>query len=294
MLALLPVVLAAVSFQPAQPEAQPLLVSTAWLAERLQDPRLVLFHIGDRVSRPLYDAGHIPGAQFLSPTLEWSTPRMEGTLALELPEPATLDSLLEARGISDDSRVVLYAAQQYFTPATRGLFTLEYAGLRGRVSLLDGGLEAWKAEGRPLATAEPAPARGRLTLRPDSSMLADAGYVSARLRDPAVRILDARDTSFYYGRETRQGRNGRIPGAASVPFSTLIDSTGRFRSAVQLRAQFEAAGVRAGQAVVTYCHIGQQASLTWFAARLLGHPAKLYDGSFQDWARREELPVEKP
>lgn len=292
MASLLPFALFLLAAQPAEP--QPLVVSPAWLAERLQDPRLVLFHIGDRASRPVYEAGHIPGAQFLSPTLEWSTPRVEGTLNLELPDPALLDSLLEARGISDASRIVLYAAQQYHTPTSRALFTLEYAGLRGRVSLLDGGLEAWKAEGRPLSTEETVPVRGSLTIRPDQSLLVDAGYVSTHLRDPGVRIVDARDTSFYNGRETRQGRNGHIPGAASLPFSTIVDSSGRFRSPVQLRAQFESAGVREGQTVVTYCHIGQQASLVWFAARLVGLPARLYDGSFQDWARRTELRVERP
>ncbi|HEV8149496.1 MAG TPA: sulfurtransferase [Gemmatimonadales bacterium] len=271
---------------------QPLVVSTAWLADHLHDKGLVIFQIGDRASRPSYDAGHIPGAQFLSPGTEFSTPRVEGALALELPPVAVLDSVLEARGVSDDSRIVLYAAQQYFSPTARALFTLEYLGLRGRVSILDGGLEAWKAEGRGLSTAEPQPIRGSFTPHPRSELVVDAGFVNEHLADRAIRIVDARDTSFYNGRDTRQGRNGHIPGAVSIPFSTIVDSSGKFREPVQLRAQFAEAGVRDGQTVVTYCHIGQQASLVWFAARLLGFNAKLYDGSFQDWAGRKELPVE--
>ncbi|MGQ0703533.1 MAG: sulfurtransferase [Gemmatimonadales bacterium] len=277
--------------QPSRPEPdqQPLVVTTAWLAGRLPDPRLVIFQVGDRAG---YDAGHIPGAQFLAPTTEWSTPRLEGQLFLELPALAVLDSAFEARGISDESRVVVYVAGQAVSAATRALFTLEYAGLRGRGSILDGGLAAWKAEGRPLSTEAPRVSAGKFTPRPDSVLVVDAGYVSARLRDSRVRIVDARDTSFYHGRETGQGRNGHIPGAASFPFQAVLDSTGRFRPVSLLKAQFAEAGVSENQTVVTYCHIGQQATVVWFAARLVGVPARLYDGSFQDWAKRGELPVE--
>jgi thiosulfate/3-mercaptopyruvate sulfurtransferase len=270
---------------------EPLLVSTAWLSRHLHDPRLVILHVGEKAG---YEAAHIPGARYLAPVVELSTPRVEGQLFLELPSRAVLDSVLSAKGISNDSRVVLCPADGYgyFTAAARALFTLEYAGLRGRVSILDGGFEAWKREGLPVTRDVPPIAAGRFTTRPDSSLVVEAEFVHARLTDPRVRIVDARDSSYYNGRETRQGRNGHIPGAASIPFLTITDSTGRFRPVSRLRAQFAQAGVRPGQTVVTYCHIGQQASLVWFAARLLGYPARLYDGSFQDWARRTDLPVE--
>jgi thiosulfate/3-mercaptopyruvate sulfurtransferase len=285
--------LAATSPAPSQAGA-PLIVSTAWLAQHLSDRDLVIFHIGDQTVRPVYDEGHIPGAQFLNPFQELSTPRVEGALFLELPSAEVLDSVLEARGISDHSRIVLYSARQYFTPTSRTLFTLEYAGLAGRVSILDGGLEVWKNEGRAITTEVPAPARGRLRVRPDPAIVADADFVRANLESSKVRLVDARDTSFYNGRETRQGRNGHIPGAVSMPFTTMVDSSGKFRSIAVLRAQFAAVGVQPGQTVVTYCHIGQQASLVWFMARVLGYDAKMYDGSFQDWAARAELPVVNP
>lgn len=280
---------------PAPPQSgAPLIVTTAWLAQHLSDRDLVLFHIGDQTSKPVYDEGHIPGAQFLNPFQELSTPRVEGALFLELPSAEVLDSVLEARGISDNSRIVLYSARQYFTPTSRTLFTLEYAGLTGRVSILDGGLEAWKSEGRAVTTEVPAPARGRLSVRPNRAIVADADFVRASLENSKVRLVDARDTSFYNGRETRQGRNGHIKGAVSMPFTTMVDSSGKFRSSAVLQAQFAAAGVQPGQTVVTYCHIGQQASLVWFMARVLGYDAKMYDGSFQDWAARAELPVVNP
>ena len=272
----------------------PLVVSTAWLADHLQDKNLIVFHIGDRSTRPLYDSTHIPGAQFLAPLNEFSTPRAEGTLILELPSVATLDSVFESKGISDDSQIVLYFAREYFSPTSRAFFTFEYMGLAGRVSILDGGLEAWRKEGRPVTAEVPAVTPSRFTPNPHPELVADAGFVKAHLEDKAVRIVDARDTSFYNGKETRQGRNGHIPGAASLYFGRIVDSSGKFLSPVELKAVFAAAGVQQGQTVVTYCHIGQQASFVWFAARYLGFPARLYDGSFQDWAARTELPVVNP
>lgn len=279
---------------PPRSAAEPLVVSTAWLAEHLHDKNLILFHIGDRGSRPVYDSAHIAGAQFLAPLSEFSTPRVEGALVLELPSVETLDSVLESKGVSNDSHIVLYFARQYFSPTSRAVFTLEYMGLAGRVSILDGGLEAWKAEGRPVTAEVPAVSPGHFTPHPHPELVANADYVKGHLEDKAVRIVDARDTAFYNGHETRQGRNGHIPGAASLYFGRVVDSTGKFLSPVQLKAVFADAGVQPGQTVVTYCHIGQQASFVWFAARYLGYNAKLYDGSFQDWAARTDLPVVNP
>jgi thiosulfate/3-mercaptopyruvate sulfurtransferase len=285
--------LAALTAMPPAPRsAEPLLVTTSWLAEHLEDRGLVIFHIGDRASRPGYDAGHIPGAQFLAPLSEFSTPRVEGTLSLELPSAEVLDSVLESKGISNDSRVVVYWAQEYYSPTSRALFTLEYAGLAGRVSILDGGLEVWKQEGRPISTEVPTVARGNFTVHPNPAMVADAEYVQGHLEDRKVRIVDARDTVFYLGTSQNPNSNGHIPGAASIPFGTMVDSSRMLAPAV-LKREFAAAGIKEGQTVVTYCHIGQQATVVWFAARLLGYDAKLYDGSFQDWAKRA-LPVENP
>ena len=278
----------------AHPAPEPLVVSTAWLAAHLHYKGLVLFQIGDRATRAVYDSAHIAGAQFLAPLSEFSTPRVEGRLNLELPSVEILDSVLESKGISNDSRVVLYFAREYFSPTSRAVFTLEYMGLAGRVSILDGGLEAWQAEGRPVTAEAPVVPPGHFTAHPHPELVADAEYVKAHLEDRAVRIVDARDTVFYNGRDTHQGRNGHIPGAASLYFGRVVDSTGKFLSPAQLKGVFADAGVQSGQTVVTYCHIGQQASFVWFAARYLGFNAKLYDGSFQDWAARTELPVINP
>lgn len=284
--------LAAATQAPAQ--QAPLLVTTEWLAANLRAPGLVVFHIGDPRSRPTYDAGHIPGAQFLNPFTDLSASAVEGGLRLELPSAEHFDSVLEARGVSDQSRVVLYTSDKYFTPASRAFFALEYAGLRGRVTLLDGGLEAWKAEGRTLTAEIPSPARTSFTPRLQQQLVVDADFLKTRLEDPAFAIIDARDTAFYKGAETRQGRNGHIPGAKNLPFSTVMQADGKFKDPATLSGMLANAGATSGKTVVTYCHIGQQASLVWFTARLAGFDAKIYDGSFQDWARRTELPVISP
>jgi thiosulfate/3-mercaptopyruvate sulfurtransferase len=284
--------LAAAVQTPAQPA--PVLVTTDWLAANLRAPGLVLFHIGDPRSRATYDAGHIPGAQFLNPFTDLSAPAVEGGLRLELPSAEHLDSVLEARGVSDNSRVVLYTSDKYFTPASRAFFALEYAGLRGRVSLLDGGLETWKVEARTVTADLPAPPRGNFTPRLQTQMVVDADFLKTRLEDPALALIDARDTSFYRGAETRQGRNGHIPGAKNVPFNTVMLDNGKFKDPTTLAAMLADAGATSGKTVITYCHIGQQASLVWFTARIAGFDAKIYDGSFQDWARRTELPVISP
>jgi thiosulfate/3-mercaptopyruvate sulfurtransferase len=122
----------------------------------------------------------------------------------------------------------------------------------------------------------------------------DAAWVSGNINKPGVAILDARDAKFYTGESAgSMPRAGHIPSAKSIPFSTLVEDSNKFKNPEALRALFSTAGVKPKDSVATYCHIGQQASLLYFVARYLGYDAHLYDGSFQDWSNRSELPVEK-
>ena len=293
-------IVAGIDRPPARPPASPpdlaILVTVDWLSQHLDDPDLVIFHIGDNASKRTYDAGHIPGAQFLNPFSEIAAPNQgSGGLALELPLVAQLDSVLESKGVSNSSRIVLYSADQYFTPTSRAFFTLEYAGLAGRVVMLDGGLEAWRAAGKPVTPEVPTPRRGSFTPNLKPEMVVDATWVKGHLNDPKVQIIDARTPNFYNGAETRQARVGRIPGATNVPFGSVMkEGSTTFKDIDALKAILKSAGAEEGETVVTYCHIGQQASLIWFAARLLGYDAKLYDGSMQDWSARREMPIEAP
>ena len=268
-------------------------VSTEWLASQLSDPDLVLLHVGDTAE---YSREHIPGARHVAMrSVSTTSHDHEQGLMLELPEPDSLRARLEALGISDRSRIVVYYGNDWVTPATRVIFTLDHAGLGARTSLLDGGMPAWKQEGRRVTGDVTTARRGRLSGLRTRSLTVDAEWVRSHIGKPGTRVVDGREAVFYDGIEAGGGgRNGHIAGAGSIPFTSVFNDSLRLRSPAELRAIFARGGVAPGDTVVAYCHIGQQATAVLFAARSLGHPVRLYDGSFQDWARRPEFPVDNP
>jgi len=266
-----------------------MIVSTEWLAKHLNDDSLVLLQVGEKKE---FDEAHIPGAQFIQ-LPDISTPRGQG-LTLELPPVDQLKAAFEKFGVNDRSRIVVYFGKDWVTPTARVFMTLDYLGLGDRTSILDGGLPAWRAEERAV-TAEVRPVKpGSFTPHPNAKLVVDAAWVNANLSKPGIAILDARAAKFYTGEDAGQmPRGGHIPRAKSIPFSTLLNETNKFKTPDALRALFSTAGVKENDSVATYCHIGQQASLLYFVARYLGYDAHVYDGSFQDWSNRSELPVEK-
>lgn len=268
---------------------QSMIVSTEWLAKHLNDEGLVLLHVGDQKE---YDAAHIPGAQYIQLS-DISTPRGQG-LALELPPVDQLKAAFEKFGVTDKSRIIVYFGKDWVTPTSRVYFTLDYLGLGDRTSILDGGLPAWIAEKRPVTAEVKQTKAGNFTPHPNANLVVNADWVKANLSKPGVAILDARDAKFYTGQaDGGMPRAGHIPSAKSIPFGTLVEESNKFKSPDALRALFDNAGVKPKDSVATYCHIGQQASLLYFVAKYLGYDAHLYDGSFQDWSKHSELPVEK-
>jgi thiosulfate/3-mercaptopyruvate sulfurtransferase len=257
----------------------------------------VILHVGDPKE---YAASHIPGARFAAMgDVSVSDHSDPNALMLEMPLTDTLRAHLAALGISDDSRIVIYYAKDWVSPSTRIIFTLDYAGLGANASLLDGGMGAWIKEGRPVTDAVPAARTGRLAPLRTRRIIVDAEYVRAHIARPGVSIVDGRNSGFYDGVQTGRGmtapqRTGHIASAKSVPFNEVTNDALGVRSNAELEALFTKAGVAPGDTVVGYCHIGQQTTAMLFAARLLGHPVLLYDGSFEDWSRHVDYPVENP
>jgi len=277
------------------PAALPLTVTPAWLAAHLSDPKLVVLHVGNPDN---YAKQHIRGARKVTLADVAITTDSDDGLDLELPPPEDLRHRLEALGISNDSRVVVYFADEWVSPATRVVLTLDAAGLGAHTALLDGGIAAWIAAGQRVTDAA-APARtGKLAPLAEKPIVVDATTVVASLGKPGVAVIDARNAPFYDG--TRSGgspahpqRSGHIAGALSIPYDSVFDDKNLLRSTAELQAQFAKAGVKPGDTVIGYCHIGQQATAMLFAARRLGYTVKLYDGSFEDWSRHASFPVEK-
>lgn len=275
-------------------------VSTEWLADHLNDPKLVLLHVGTPES---YAKEHIRGARFVTLNDIAAPMHHDGSkeLMLQMPETDSLRAALARFGISDDSRIIVYFgndADAWVSPSTRLILTLDYAGLGDHTSLLDGGLAAWIHAGKPV-TAEATPDRaGKLTpLHIKAADVASGDWVRDNKDKPGYSLVDARAAVFYDG--VNDGgpptahRKGHIPGAKSVPFTTVMNDDNTLKPAAELAALFKNAGVKPGDTVIGYCHIGQQATAMLFAARSLGFKAVLYDGSFEDWAYHD-WPVEVP
>ena len=263
-------------------------VSTQWLADHLNDPNVVVLHLA--TIRRDYTSGHIPGARFL-----WfnDVAPSNPDLNTELPSVTHLDSLFESLGVSDNSLIVVYG--QTITPIVARVFmTLDYLGAGDRAAVLDGGLAAWKADGRPVSTETPKVARGKFTPHVRSDVVVNADFVKANIDKPGIRILDARTPNFYSGEGGGGPRPGHVQSAQNIPFTTLTDSTGKMKDRAAISGLFTAAGVQPTDRVVTYCHVGQQASLLFLAAKYVGIKPSLYDGSFEDWSSRDDTPIVGP
>ena len=275
---------------------QSLVVSADWLKQHINDHGLVLLHVGDKAG---YEAGHIPGARLTSMADVSVSDHTDKGLMLEMPPAEDLRHKLEALGISNKSRVIVYYGKDWVSPSTRILFTLDYAGLGGNSSLLDGGQDAWTRAGGALTKDVPVAKTGSLAPLKTRPIVVDAEAVKSRIGAPGYAIVDGRDGAFYDGVETGQGHNethrtGHIHGAFSIPFTSITDDRLLLKSNDELAALFAKAGVKPNDTVIGYCHIGQQTTAMLFAARTLGHPVLLYDGSFQDWSRHAAYPVDNP
>lgn len=272
----------------AEPQRD-ILVTPEWLAERLDDPSLVVVQVAD--IRLDYLREHIPGARFLWPGwLEQTTAEM----TVELFPVATMDSVLESLGISNSSEIVLCDTYSLGTAAgaARAWATLDYLGMGDRAKILDGGFQAWQAAGKPTTKEVPKVARGSFTPKIKEHVFVDLEYVKSRVGKPGIRLVDVRRSADYHGDPKIVLPSGHIPGAVSLPFASVIDESRCYAPIDTLGARFAAAGIQPGDEIIAYCYRGKSACFAYVAATMLGYKAHVYDGSFEEWWGRGDLPLE--
>jgi thiosulfate/3-mercaptopyruvate sulfurtransferase len=270
---------------------QEMLVTTGWLAEHLRDEDLVVLCISSTLE--FYSKGHIPGARQIS--LSEIAVTRDG-VPNELPPVEKLQHTFAAAGVSLNAHVVLYGERSNLL-AARAYFTLDYLGVAQRTSLLDGGIEKWKNEGRPISTETPAVTPATLTVSSRPEILVDTAAMRnlARKKPGAVTLLDARPAKEYSGEQLSEdvSHAGHIPGARSLYWMDMLVSRENpvLRPEAELRRMFTEANVTADGPLVTYCRTGMQSSFDYFVAKYLGYEPSMYDASFFEWSRKD-LPAE--
>ena len=285
------------------------LVTTDWLQGHLEDPNLRVVDIRGYVektdlgggrqradylpAREEYEASHVPGAVFVDWTRDITDP--DDPVPAQISPPDRFADLMGSLGIGDDTHVVVYdhAGGQF---ATRLWWALTLYG-HDRTSVLDGGWNKWTAEGRPTTEDVPSPAPATFTPQTRSGWRKEAEEVLAAGRTGEALVLDARDEGQYTGAVTRGGgRPGHVPGAKHLHADGLFGPDGTFLSDEELEERLRAAGVPEDREapVVAYCNGGVAATVPLFALHRLGYRNLAnYDGSWNEWGVREDLPAER-
>jgi thiosulfate/3-mercaptopyruvate sulfurtransferase len=283
------------------------LVSTEWLADHLDDRDLRILdirgyvhHIDDgkgnmevvyAAAPDEYAAGHIPGAAYVDWTRDITDP--DDAVPIQIAPPGRFAAWASGIGIGDTTHVVIYD-HQGTTLATRLWWCFAYYG-HDRVSVLDGGWKKWAAEDRPTTTDIPTIAATSFRPHTRSALRKTIAEVAAISTGRTAQLIDARPADQYAGAVVRSGRAGHIPGAVSLPATTLINpETGTWKSDEELADIVQGAGVTADEPIVAYCGGGVAATGVLFALHRTGHHNWAnYDGSWNEYGPRTDLPAER-
>ena len=278
--------------------SSPYVVSTQWLAERLDAPDIAIidasWHLpaAKRDARAEFAAARIPGAQFfdIDDISESTTP-----LPHMLPSPEKFASRMRRLGIGDGKKVIAYDTAGLFS-AARAWWMLRIFG-HDDVAVLDGGFPKWKAEGRPIDEDPPGKSQERhFSARFQSMMVRDKTDVLAAIKTGKSQVADARSPGRFTGKEPepRPGvRSGHMPGAANVHYATLLNQDGTLKSPDAIARIFADAGIDVKKPVITSCGSGITAAILTLGLTLIGaREHALYDGSWSEWGAATDTPVE--
>ena len=262
------------------------LVNTDWVAAHSADANVRVVDM----RQSGYDAGHVPGAVYLSPVAI----RDAKAAPTFLPAPAAFEAMMATLGISDSTRVVVYDERGGIY-AARLWWILNYFG-HPNVALMNGGWVTWTAEHRESSEVTPAPAGARFTAKPQPKWIATATDVVGAINKPGVKIVDARTAGEIEGKDLRNiRRGGFVPSSVSVYWEDLLDAQQKtFKSADDLKKIYEERGILPSQEVIAYCQVGMRASVDLFALHLIGYDKlRNYYGAWEEWGNRDDLPLAK-
>ncbi len=277
----------------AQPDV---LVSTDWVAQHLDRPTVKLVEVD--VDTEAYSQGHIKGA------VGWNwTTQLNDSVRRDILSPQQFEQLMSASGISPNDTVVLYGDNNNWFAAF-ALWQMKVNG-HGDVRLMNGGRKKWvEIEHSETTTVLPTitATAYRVTNREEAALRARQFDVMKAIEAHAANLVDVRSPAEFTGEviappgmtETAQ-RGGHIPGAASIPWARAVAEDGSFKTADDLKALYEGAGITPDRPTIAYCRIGERSSHTWFVLKyLLGYPdVRNYDGSWTEWGSMVGVPIEK-